>query len=117
MKYKLILNFLQALHIVGFGQAMQLAEAQQMDLQKVAEALVDRPGGVITAIAKNAYFTKPNPTTFSIEWIAKDLSYAKKSAKNINIPLLDQVLMEYQKALESNFGAEDWASITTLVKK
>lgn len=116
MRYKLILNFLQAVHIIGFGQAMKIAQTHKMDLVKVADALVDRPGGTITTIAKNAYFAKPDPTTFSIEWITKDLSYAKQFAQNMNLSLLDQVLAEYQKAVNKNLGQEDWASINTLIK-
>lgn len=114
MRYKLILNFLQALHAVGFGQAMQIAKAQQMDLKKVAEALADRPGGVITDIAQKAYFTKPDPTTFSIEWITKDLNYAKQFAQGLDVNLLNQVLEQYQQALTAGFGSEDWASINTI---
>ncbi len=114
MRYKLILNFLQALHVVGFGQAMRIAQAQQMDLEKVAAALVDRPGGVITDIAKKAYFAKPDPTTFSIEWITKDLRYAQQFAQDVDIVLLNEVLEQYQQALSSGFGSEDWASINTI---
>ena len=34
MRYKLILNFLQAVHMVGFGQAMRIAKEFNMDLKK-----------------------------------------------------------------------------------
>lgn len=114
MRYKLILNFLQAVHIVGFGQAMKIAKAYDMDLKKVSEALVDRPGGTITGIAQKTYFEEPNPITFSIEWIAKDLSYAKKLAKDLDVRLLDEVLSEYKKALEKGYAQKDWASINTI---
>jgi hypothetical protein len=76
--------------------------------------LADRPGGVVTSIAKNAFFAKPNPTTFSIEWLAKDLSYAKKFTQDLNLSLLDDVLEKYKEALDNGFGSEDWASINTL---
>lgn len=113
MRYKLILNFLQAVHIIGFGQAMQMARAHDMDLTKVSQALVDRPGGVITAIAQKTYFQAPDPITFSVEWITKDLRYAKKFASQLDVSLLDQVLAIYQEALAKGHGNQDWASINT----
>lgn len=115
MRYKLILNFLQALHIIGFGQAMAIAKNHDMNLKMVAQSLADRPGGVITGIAQKAYFEEPNPTTFSIEWITKDLQYAKEMTKELDAPLLDDVLRTYAKALEKGFGKKDWASVNTLI--
>lgn len=115
MKYKLILNFLQALHVYGFGQAMQIAKAYEMDLKKVSEALADRPGGVITGIAQKAYFENPAPLTFSIEWITKDLTYAKKLAKGLDVPLLDKTLSLYKKGMKKNMAKQDWASINALL--
>lgn len=113
MRYKLILNFLQAVHIVGFGQAMKVAKAHAMDLKKVSEALVDRPGGVITGIAAQAYFKEPDPVTFSIEWITKDLRYAKKLAEDLDVSFLDEVLAAYKKAVKKGFAKKDWARVST----
>ena len=115
MRYKLILNFLQAVHMVGFGQAMRIAKEFNMDLKKVSEALVDRPGGVVTGIAQKAYFENPAPLTFSIEWITKDLTYAKKLAKGLNVELLDKVLALYKKAMKKGLSKQDWASINKLI--
>jgi 3-hydroxyisobutyrate dehydrogenase-like beta-hydroxyacid dehydrogenase len=114
MRYKLILNYMQALHIVGFGTAMKLAKAHHLGLPKVADALVDRPGGVITAIARDRYFSEPEHVTFSIEWIVKDLTYAKEFAGSLDTPLLDDVLDEYKNALAKGFGDKDWASVNSL---
>lgn len=115
MKYKLILNFLQAVHIIGFGQAMKIAKTNNMDLKKVAEALNDRPGGVITGIAKKAYFENPPPLTFSIEWITKDLTYAKKLAKGLDVKLLDNVLALYKKGVKKNMAKQDWLAINKII--
>lgn len=115
MKYKLILNFLQAVHVVGFGQAMKIAKTYNMDLKKVSEALVDRPGGIITQIAQKAYFENPPALTFSIENITKDLTYAKKLAKNLNLGLLDKTLSLYRKGVKKNISKEDWAAINKLI--
>lgn len=111
MRYKLILNFMQALHIVGFGAAMKMAKVHNMDLQKVADALVERPGGVITQIARDRYFNDDAPVTFSVEWIVKDLMYAKQYAGDLDIPLLDDVLDIYKKALTRGNGHKDWATV------
>lgn len=115
MRYKLILNFLQAVHIVGFGQAMRIAKEFNMDLRKISEALVDRPGGVITGIAQKAYFENPAPLTFSVEWITKDLSYAKKLSRGLDMTLLDNVLSLYKKGMKKGFLKQDWASINKLI--
>jgi len=115
MRYKLILNFLQAVHLVGFGQALKIAKNYNMDLKKVSEALMDRPGGLITEIAKNAYFADPPPLTFSIENIAKDLAYAKKLAKGLDITLLDKTLALYKKGMKKNISQQDWAAINKII--
>ena len=116
MRYKLILNYLQAAHIISFGQAMRLAKANDMNLEKVSEALVEKPGGVVTKIAQNAYFKDPDPVTFSIEWLTKDLIYAKKFAKNLDTKVLDVVLENYQKAIKEGFSHKDWASVNKLME-
>lgn len=114
-RYKLILNFMQAAHIVAFGQAMKIAEVHGLDLAKVSEGLVERPGGVITEVAKRAYDTDPNPITFSIEWIIKDLTYAKAYANGVNVSILDDVLDVYKDAEKRGFGKKDWARINKLL--
>lgn len=116
MRYKLILNFLQASHIIAFGQAMKIASANKMDLKKVSESLADRPGGVITGIAQKTYFLDPNPVTFSIEWITKDLTYANLFAENLNLSILKDVLREYKMAVDAGYSNKDWASINKLIK-
>jgi 3-hydroxyisobutyrate dehydrogenase-like beta-hydroxyacid dehydrogenase len=80
MRYKLILNFLQAVHVIGFGQAMKIAKACDLDLKLVSQALVARPGGAVTEIAQKAYFETPSGD-FSIEWMNKDPN-AKKIKKS-----------------------------------
>ena len=105
---------MQALHIVGFGAAMKMAKAHNMDLEKVADALVERPGGVITKIARDRYFKDDDPVTFSIEWIVKDLTYAKQYAGDLDTPLLDDVLDVYTKALSRGNGYKDWAGVNRL---
>lgn len=117
MRYKLILNFIQAVHMVSFGQSMKIAKAGGMNIEKVAEALAVRPGGVITNIAKEAYFKNEIPKTFTVEWITKDVTYAKEFVKNLDIPFLDEVVKEYTKVLKDGYKDEDWAFINSYFYK
>jgi 3-hydroxyisobutyrate dehydrogenase-like beta-hydroxyacid dehydrogenase len=114
MRYKLILNLLQGLHMIGFGQAMKIARDNKMNLKKVSEALADRPGGAITEIARKSYFKDPEPTTFSVKWITKDLSYAKKLAGKLEMSLLDEMLKKYKEAVKKGYSNKDWASINKI---
>ena len=114
MRYKLILNTLQAIHLAGFGEAMRMAEAAGLDKGLVGDALVERPGGVVTNISWESYKQDPNPITFSVEWIAKDLGYAAEMADSVEHPLLDDAKRLYQKAIEEGFGQADWTKINKL---
>lgn len=114
MRYKLILNFLQAVHIIGYGQAMKIAKANKMNLKKVGEALSDRPGGTITYLAFRDFFKEPNPINFSVEWITKDLIYAKKMTKNLDVSLLDEVILQYKRAVKKGLSQKDWTSVNTI---
>lgn len=111
MKYKLVLNSLQAVHIAAFGEAMRLAESQGLDPSKVGPALCDRPGGEVTNFAWNAYQQDKLPLTFSVDWITKDLEYAKQMNPGLQRPILDDALAIYKKARADGHGGEDWASI------
>lgn len=110
-RYKLLLNMLQAIHMVGYGEVMKVAEKAGMDISAVSEGLADRPGGAITNIAKNSYHNQPNPITFSVEWITKDLSYAKQFSSSTKTPLLDDVLVAYQRILNEGRGNKDWTNV------
>jgi 3-hydroxyisobutyrate dehydrogenase-like beta-hydroxyacid dehydrogenase len=113
MRYKLILNMLQAIHIAGFGEALKMAESAGLDKKLVAEALCERPGGIVTNIAWRDYQVEPDPINFSVEWLVKDLNYASKMT-DIDHPYLDEVLKEYQAAIEQGHGQADWVKINKL---
>lgn len=114
MKYKLVLNGLQAAHLTAFGEALRLATAAGLPTDKVGPALVDRPGGIVTQIGWEAYQKDTIPLTFSVDWIAKDLDYAKQLAEHLNLPILDGVIARYKQAQADGLGSEDWASINKL---
>lgn len=114
MRFKLLLNMLQAIHISGFAETMKIAGQHELDLNAVGEALVARPGGAITKLAWAGYQEQPNPPMFSVDWLAKDLRYTKKFADKIDTPILDETLGQYEKAIEHGDGKKDW---TIIVKK
>lgn len=112
-KYKLVLNTLQAIHMVGFGEAMRMAKAAGLDERKTAKALTERPGGAITGIATDAYFDKPDKITFSVDWITKDLGYAANMVTGTTHELLDDVLAAYRQAIKDGKGLGDWTEVNT----
>ncbi|MFF5538440.1 NAD(P)-binding domain-containing protein [Streptomyces cinerochromogenes] len=79
-RFKLILNALQAVHPAGFGEALRLAEPAGLDPRQVGEALLDRPGGVVTRLAWDSYLSPPVPLNCSAEWAHEDLTYAARVA-------------------------------------
>lgn len=114
MRFKLILNALQAIHIAGLGEMLKMAKVAGLDQQLVGDALAERPGGVITNLAWDGYKNEPEPINFSVEWIAKDLDYAADMAKNVKHPLLDEAQKLYQQAIEQGFNQADWTKINKL---
>ncbi len=111
MRYKLVLNTLQAIHIAGFGEAMRLARAAGLDEQQVGEELVERPGGIPTEFSWRDYPAGPQPINFAVEWIAKDLGYAAALSGDATHPLSDLTLKQYQRKIEAGEGQADWTSI------
>lgn len=114
MRFKLILNALQAIHLAGFGEAMKMAQAAGLDQKLVADALAERPGGISTGIARDAYAQDEAPLTFSVEWIAKDLGYADQMSASMDHPILNDVRALYQKAIDEGFSQSDWTKINKL---
>lgn len=111
MRFKLVLNALQAVHIAGFGEAMRLAHAMGLDEKKTGDALAERPGGVSTNIAWRDYQTEPSPINFSVEWIAKDLGYALANVDDGKNPVMRDTLKAYTEAIERGQSDEDWTAI------
>lgn len=114
MRYKLVLNMLQAVHIVGFTEAMKLAKIAGLDEKLVAEALIQRPGGVLTAVAWEGYQKQPEPINFSVKWIQKDLNYAKQLSKKSELSFLEMAIKIYDDAINAGLAESDWTKITTL---
>lgn len=114
MKFKLLLNSLQAIHATGFGEMLKIAREVGLDEKLVGDALSEKPGGVTTKFAWRDYRTEPIPINFSTEWVNKDLGYALDMSKNVNHPLLDDAKKLYQKAVDDGHGQDDWTRINKL---
>lgn len=114
MRYKLLLNMVQGIHIVALGEALKVAKANDLDIKKVGDALAERPGGTTTNLAWRDYQTEPNPINFSVEWITKDLNYAKQMADGISTELLDEVLKKYKEALDKGLDQSDWTAVNKM---
>ncbi len=110
MKYKLILNTLQAIHLAGFGETMRMAEELNLDVTKVGNALAEKPGGVVTKMAWRDYQVEPVKVNFSVELITKDLKYMQQANERAS-PLLDAALKVYQGAVKKGYGKNDWTKI------
>ncbi|WP_214412719.1 NAD(P)-dependent oxidoreductase [Sphaerisporangium fuscum] len=110
-RFKLVLNALQAVHFAAFGEALKMAVAAGLDPRQVGEALVERPGGVVTGLAWNSLLTPPEPINFSAEWARKDLAYAQRMAGEGGHPILDAVLSIFSRAVEEGHGKDDWSVV------
>ncbi len=107
-RYKLILNALQAVHIIGLGEALKLARKSGLDERVVGDALAEYPGGVITARTWSLHKSPSAQTNFAVKWLAKDLNYANDMAGELDLPLLHDVLAKYKEAVERGLGDADY---------
>ena len=110
-RYKLLLNMLYAIHLLGFAEALKMANRGGLNLARVAHALIERPGGSTTKFAWERFLAQPKPIHFSMQWMAKDLRYAKKLAGPLDTPLLNAALKKLSLAVKKGKGEQDWTSI------
>ena len=110
-RYKLLLNGLQAMHMAGYGEVMNAAERAGMDVDKVGSALAEHPGGFVTKLANTNFRNPPEPINFSVEWITKDLTYAKEFIGTGDAPMLDTTLSKFKNVLDRGRGQKDWSDV------
>jgi len=114
MRFKLLLNAIQAIHNLAAAEAVVLAEATGLDLAKVAEALMEMgPASPLTGIVLKRILEPSEEVNFAIEWIAKDLRYARQMAEQAGIspPLLADAEYLFTATEEAGAGELDWAEI------
>ncbi len=109
-----MLNALQAIHIVGFGEAMSLARAVGLDPDDVGPALVERLGGPVTTMAWAADQDLPPRANFALVWAHKDLRYAEAMAGDVDSPMLDVALARLAEADAAGFGDRDWTVVNAV---
>ena len=111
-QFKLVLNALQAAHLVAFGEAMAMARSAGLDLDEVGEALVDRLGGPVTTMAWAATREPPQRANFALAWALKDLRYASAMAGELPTPILDVAVARLADAESKGFGDRDWTVVS-----
>jgi 3-hydroxyisobutyrate dehydrogenase-like beta-hydroxyacid dehydrogenase len=102
---------LQAIHVCALGEVLKIAEKSGMAVGAVGDALAERPGGTTTNLAWRDYQNDPYPINFSVRWLMKDLTYAKKLANALNVPFLNEALKKYSDAVERGAGDKDWTIV------
>jgi 3-hydroxyisobutyrate dehydrogenase len=107
-RFKLVLNALQAAHLVAFGEAMALARSVGLDPNDVGPALVERLGGPVTTMAWAADRRLPERANFALDWALKDLRYASAMAGDLPTPMLDVAVERLSAAAAKGWGARDW---------
>lgn len=110
-QFKLVLNALQAAHLVAFGEAMAMARSAGLDLDEVGEALVDRLGGPVTTMAWAAHGQAPARANFALTWALKDLRYASAMAGDLPTPILDVAVERLSAAEADGLGGHDWTVV------
>lgn len=114
MRFKLLLNAIQAIHNLAAAEAMALAEATGLDLDKVAEALMEMgPASPLTGIVLKRILEPSEQVNFAIEWIAKDLRYARQMAEQAGMspPFLADAEYLFTATEQAGAGQLDWAEI------
>ncbi|HVT01362.1 MAG TPA: NAD(P)-dependent oxidoreductase [Patescibacteria group bacterium] len=121
MKFKLLLNTLQAIHGVALGEVLRVAKETGQDVKKVGDFLSERPGGTSGKGAWINYQNPPKETSFSLNWMTKDLRYTKKMVRSASsgqakfkTPLLDDTLAKLETGIKKNMGEGDWTNINKL---
>jgi 3-hydroxyisobutyrate dehydrogenase-like beta-hydroxyacid dehydrogenase len=110
-RFKLVLNALQAIHILGFGEAMAMARAAGLDPEVVGPALVERLGGPVTQMAWASDQQPPERANFALMLALKDLRYAAAMARDVQAPMLDVAVERLSAAAEVGLGDQDWTVV------
>ena len=85
-----------------------------LNVKEVGQALSERPGGLATIQAWNNFQNPPKQVNFSVKWIAKDLTYAKKMSQKIKTPIRESVLEKLKVAIAKGLGEKDWSVVNKL---
>ena len=111
---KLINNYLCAVEVAAFGEALALIESSELDRTKALAVLMD--GAAASPLAKTimARMTTPDFTpNFMLKLMAKDIGYAIKEAgaRGQHLATAAVALGIFQRAIGAGYGDQDMAAI------
>ncbi|HUB93891.1 MAG TPA: NAD(P)-dependent oxidoreductase [Verrucomicrobiae bacterium] len=117
MRFKLVLNTLIGIHMNAAAQARDVATKAGIDPVLFAHALVDGNMGPISPATKLVLESVNWPeghVNFAVQWLEKDLRYAKKMAEayGIDFDLLNDTQKDYADYKNAGYGAADVTSIS-----
>lgn len=116
---KLINNLIAAVELVAFAEGMSLAEQSGLDVNKVADFLVNGPPGSPLlkrkAPALLAHDYTPN---FALRWIHKDLSYgiAEGATRNVPMPTASATRELMRLAMAQGWSDQDYSIFFELLR-
>lgn len=121
MRFKLLLNFMQAVQIDATSQAILLAQKAGLNVATMHDALFDAPMGAASPAVNMVFQALGNPAllNFAVKHIEKDLRYAQAMAKaaGVDSVLLNDLQADYAKAKENGLADRDWTAIIELFRR
>lgn len=117
MRFKLILNVLQAIQINAAVHAIELAKKTGLNINQVHDAIFDVPMGPASINTGMAFQSKDiKSINFTLKLMEKDLRYAQDMAAQLGIDfdLLNSTQADYAQAKTAGLGDEDWTKITEI---
>lgn len=111
---KLINNYLCAVEVAAFGEAVALIERSELDRTRALAVLMD--GAAASGVTKTvvARMTAPDFTpNFMLKLMTKDIGYAIKeaAARGQNLATAKTALEIFQRAVGAGHGEKDMAAI------
>ncbi len=119
MRFKLVLNTLQAIHMKATAQAIELFQKAGLDIEQVHHAIFDAPMGPASPTTNLAFLNiDSDQVNFPLKLIEKDLRYAQDMAKqyNMEFDLLNDTQADYERAKVQSLGDQDWTIIKQLYR-
>lgn len=118
MRFKLVLNALQAIQVDAVSQAIILVKKAGLDIKDMQHALFDAPMGPASPAVNTAfvgYETSPE-VTWAVKLVEKDLRYAQAMTKDygLDINLLNETHDDYKRATSSGLADRDWTAIVEM---
>jgi 3-hydroxyisobutyrate dehydrogenase len=112
---KLINNFVCGVQAASFAEALSMIDSGGLDRTAAISILTGgAPGsGIVKRVAERLATNDFTPN-FALHWMAKDLSYALRTAADQGIPLQTAAaaLAVFQQAIAEGHGDEDFSAIS-----